>query len=78
MYNISLINTVLDWERRLEIEADRRKALRLEPYRELSSEFVPVTKKRKTLFEWVSRPRKTRQTAYKSKHQEQCRELSTG
>jgi hypothetical protein len=38
MFQIHLINAVLEWERRLEIEDERRKALRLEPYRELPND----------------------------------------
>ena len=34
MNQIHLINTILNWERRLEIENEKRKAQRSEPYRE--------------------------------------------
>ena len=35
MFQIHLINEVLKWEKRLEIENERQKAIHPEPYREL-------------------------------------------
>ncbi|MCB9420224.1 MAG: hypothetical protein H6667_10480 [Ardenticatenaceae bacterium] len=39
MIQTTLITAVLDWERRLQIEDEKRKAHRLEPYRELPTDF---------------------------------------
>jgi hypothetical protein len=78
MYEIHLINAVLKWKRRLEIEDERRKALRLEPYRELPTDFVPSKKERESIFGRISRFGKTRQPVNPCYTQEHYKETQPG
>ena len=61
MIQITLINAVLEWERRLEIEDERRKAYRLEPYRELPIEFEPAQKESGSILARISNLGRNRQ-----------------
>ncbi len=47
MVQIQLINTVVEWERRLEIEEEKRKNLRGEPYTDFPTDPQPCRKERK-------------------------------
>ena len=78
MSHIHLINTILEWERRLEIEDEKRKTLRREPYRELPTDFEPQKKERSSIFGWISRLGKNRQPITPCYTQEHCRKTQTG
>jgi hypothetical protein len=78
MYEIPLINAVLEWDRRLEIENNRRKAYRFEPYRELPVDIEPNRKKRASILEWISRLSRDRKSVYPYCTQEQNQETQPG
>ncbi|MCA9957382.1 MAG: hypothetical protein R3E31_11500 [Chloroflexota bacterium] len=78
MIQTTLITTVLDWERRLQIEDERRKASKPEPYRELSADFELTHKERESILARIANfnnARKERQAVYP---QEYCRETQLG
>jgi hypothetical protein len=78
MDQISLINAVRNWERRLEIEDERRKANRLEPYRELPSDFRPYQEKRESIFVRILKLGRTRQPIPPRYEPECCGEIQPG
>lgn len=75
MVQIQFINQVLEWERRLEIEDEKRKNARLEPYRELPLEPQPVRMERRSFFSGLVRifqAARDRQPA-RSSYEQECR-----
>lgn len=75
MFQTTLITAVLDWERRLEIEDERRKALRLEPYRELPIEFESSQKEGQSIFDRIQNLGRPVERRYA---QELCGETKAG
>jgi hypothetical protein len=75
MLQIHLINTILEWERRLEIEDERRKVLRLEPYRELPTDFESLEIEQESASVRVSRLDKKTQPENSCCAQMQYREI---
>ena len=63
MFQTQLITSVLDWERRLEIEDEKRKNYRPEPYREFPTAPQPCRKERKSIFAWIFELGRDRQPA---------------
>ncbi len=53
MFQTQLISQVVEWERRLEIEDERRKNHRGEPYVNYLAP-VPCRKERRSIFAWVA------------------------
>ena len=45
MLDVSIINAVRSWERKLEIEDESRKAQRVSPFQELPGDFPAVSKR---------------------------------
>ncbi len=78
MFQIQLINTVLEWEKRLEIEDEKRKNHRFEPYVNFLAKVQPCRKERKPLFKRVSQPGEVQQPAQGCYAQEQRREMQPG
>ncbi len=80
MFQTTLIRAVLDWERRLEIEDERRKALRLEPYRELPIDFEFSQKENQSIFDRIKKlgSNRNRQSAERRYDQEFCGETKAG
>jgi hypothetical protein len=78
MFQTTLITAVLDWERRLEIEDERRKALRLEPYRELPIEFESTQKEGWSIFDRIQNLGRNRQSVERRYTQELCGETKAG
>ena len=78
MFQIQLINTVVEWERRLEIEEEKRKNHRPEPYTDFPTDPQPCRKERKSIFAWIFSLGRDRQPVYCCYAQEHCRETQTG
>lgn len=78
MIQTTLITAVLDWERRLQIEDERRKAHRLEPYRELPTDFEPIPKEGESILARFAKLRSNRQPAERCYPQVCCQETLTG
>jgi hypothetical protein len=78
MYQIHLINAVLEWEKRLEIENERQKALHPEPHRELPTDFEPEKEECKSISVSISGFGKNRQSVNSCYVQEHCRETQAG
>ena len=78
MNQIHLINTILNWERRLEIENEKRKAQRSEPYREHQTDFKPYVEKRKAFLSWISKLGKNRRSDNHRYSQVPCQEIKQG
>ncbi len=74
MYQNQMINTVLDWERRLEIEDERRKNHRYEPYTNNLAPIQPYRKEHESIFARIFRFGRDRQPD-RNYAQEPCREM---
>lgn len=78
MIQTTLITAVLDWERRLQIEDERRKANRLEPYRELPTDFELAQKERVPSQARLANRGKTRQSVEPCYPHAYCGETQPG
>lgn len=78
MFQTQLINTVLEWERRLEIENEKRKNHRFEPYVNFLAKVHPCRKERKSSFARIFRRSRVRQPVYDCYVQEYCQETQPG
>jgi hypothetical protein len=79
MFQTPLINAVLDWERRLEIEDEKRKSQRYEPYVNYLAKPQGTRKERKSIFAWIFRiGREDRQPADPRYAQQHCQETQPG
>ena len=75
MFQTQLINAVLDWERRLEIEDEKRKNHRYEPYVNYLAEPQRPPQERKSILAWVLNLAKGRQPVHHCyAHHEHCQE----
>ena len=70
MIDIRLITTVLEWERRLEIEEEKRKSRRFEDV--LAPQ--PVRKESRSIFARIFGPGKERQPVYPCGDRDPCSE----
>jgi len=73
MFQNQLINTVLVWERKLEIDDEKRKNHRYEPYANFLAPIQPYPKERKSILARIFNPGRDRQST-QSCVQENCRE----
>ena len=74
MFQSPLITAVLDWERRLEIEDERRKNHRYEPYMNFLAPLPPFRRERKSIFARIFKPAKDPQPVYHFPSQDCCPE----
>lgn len=72
MFQTQLITSILSWERRLEIEQEKRKNGRREPYVNYLAEVQSPRKERKPLSARRSKPGEEHQPAYR--YYECCQE----
>ena len=78
MIQTTLITAVLDWERRLQIEDERRKAYKLEPYREVPTDFEPAQIESDSILARIAKLGQKRQSVERSYPQELCQETQPG
>ena len=69
-----IISSVLVWERILEVEGERRQNQRREPIANHLAPVQRIRQERKSLFSWLSRPRKQSKPATYYPNQECCPE----
>ncbi len=76
MFQTQLIFKVVEWERRLEIEEERRKSHQYEPYMNFLAAPQPIRKERKSIFARIFRRSKDRQPVYPCYPPEPCGETN--
>ncbi len=74
MEQIQLINSVIEWERRLEFEEERRKNHRSEPYVNYLAPVRSCRKERKSILARILQHRKASQPVYCCYPPEPCRQ----
>jgi len=78
MFDNNLINQVVSWERRLQIEAERHKNLRGEPYVDEFTAPQPRLKERQSFFARVFKRRGKHQPGDSGYAQKPCPEVQPG
>ena len=75
MFDVRLITTVLEWEKRLEIEEEKQKSRRFEDvFTAFPAAPQPIREKRKSIFARIFSPGKDRQPVYPCGDQDPCPE----
>jgi hypothetical protein len=76
MFDVRLITTVLEWERRLEIEEEKRKSSRFEDvFTDFPAAPQPPREERKSIFDRIFRVGKDRQPVNPCGCQDPCPEV---
>lgn len=78
MIQTTLITAVLDWERRLQIEDEKRRAYRLEPYRELPTDFEAAQIESESILTRITKLGENRQSFERRYPQTYCGETRSG
>ncbi|MBN2550258.1 MAG: hypothetical protein JXB15_13930 [Anaerolineales bacterium] len=75
MASIQMIISVLEWERSLEFEEERRKNHRYEPYVNYLAAVQPGRKERKSIFARLFQPRKASRPVHRGCAEEPCQDV---
>ncbi len=78
MFQIQLINAVVAWERRLEIEEEKQENLKGEPYKDITVVPQPCQKERQSIFVQLFKPGRASQPVYCCCTYHQCRGKQPG
>jgi hypothetical protein len=74
MSSIQLINSVVEWERRIEFDDERRKNHRVEPYVNYLASPQPTQKESKSIFARIFGRAKESQPAPSSRKEKPCKD----
>ena len=74
MSSIQLVNSVLEWERRIEFEEEKRENHSYEPYVNYLAEAVPARKQSVSLIDRVLGRDKKRQPVMTSRKEKPCKD----
>lgn len=78
MFQTQLINAVVQWERRLQIEEEKQKNLKGESYKEFTVTPQPCQKERKPIFARIFKHGRVSQSDYCCCTYDQCQEAQPG
>ena len=72
MSNFFIVNSIIEWERRLELEEKRRGYYRIEPFVNYLSPVEPVRKERRNFLARFFGPKQVNEPVYTTRKEKPC------